>query len=277
MASDLDDKLNYCKLLGNQYAKLGVLTDDELVSQGEMLHGHSKSGKARVAQARQVARQMLLQAWEMTGKDAGKILEFLKDAPQIIARDILKIKVLQQPDFELLRLQESLRFVIAGFVDRRSNTIGVVNTYSCECQRFTLAHEIGHWLLHPEEVKFRDAPIMALDSVSLTRDPSEREANAFAAELLMPQKTVKAEFMRTFGRVLSLSRDEGIIIELATLSRISSPNPKQFDQLDVNSKASLIAQISIIKGRPFLSLSERFDVSSLALGIRLKELRLIVE
>lgn len=45
-------------------------------------------------------------------------------------------------------------------------------------QRFTLAHELGHLLLHPLGVEFRDA--------SFAGSPRETEANKFAAALLMP-------------------------------------------------------------------------------------------
>jgi Zn-dependent peptidase ImmA (M78 family) len=48
-------------------------------------------------------------------------------------------------------------------------------------QRFTIAHELGHLFLHHGELKFRDHITM------LGIDPMEREANQFAAELLMPE------------------------------------------------------------------------------------------
>lgn len=45
-------------------------------------------------------------------------------------------------------------------------------------QRFTLAHELGHLLLHPTgQMEFRDFNF---------RGPKETEANKFAAALLMP-------------------------------------------------------------------------------------------
>lgn len=276
MNSDFDNKLAYCSLLGNPYAKLSVLNDEELSSLGEVTEDVSNPVKARVNFAKTAARKILIEAWKISGHDVENVLAFLKQAPRVIATEILKLRVLEQPEFEWLRLRESLRFEIAGFMDRGTKTIGIVNTHSRECQRFTLAHELGHWLLHPEEVKFRDSPITALDAVSLTHDPAEREANAFAAELLMPQKTVKAEFMNTFGRPLSLSCDSRIIAELATLSRISSPDPTRVEKLDMNAMACIIAQIAVVNGRHVESLCERFDVSSLAMGIRLKELELIV-
>ncbi len=48
-------------------------------------------------------------------------------------------------------------------------------------QRFTLAHELGHFALKHHGESFRD-PLNIFNSVM----PKEREANRFAAELLMP-------------------------------------------------------------------------------------------
>jgi Zn-dependent peptidase ImmA (M78 family) len=45
-------------------------------------------------------------------------------------------------------------------------------------QRFTIAHELGHLLLHEAGAEYRD------DTFRGT--PKEYEANAFAADLLMP-------------------------------------------------------------------------------------------
>jgi len=56
-------------------------------------------------------------------------------------------------------------------------------------QRFTIAHELGHFALGHE-----DSPRDAGDFQS-SRDPSERQANQFAAELLMPADEVKNMFM----------------------------------------------------------------------------------
>ena len=45
-------------------------------------------------------------------------------------------------------------------------------------RRFTLAHELGHLMLHPTGVLFRD--------VTFAGTPQETQANNFAADLLMP-------------------------------------------------------------------------------------------
>lgn len=68
--------------------------------------------------------------------------------------------------------------------------IGVNASHHTNRQRFTIAHECGHLLLHEGEtyvdksfrVNLRD------DVSSMAIDPEEIEANRFAAELLMPYR-----------------------------------------------------------------------------------------
>lgn len=55
-------------------------------------------------------------------------------------------------------------------------------------QRFALAHELGHFFLRHGD-RARDDPSMFAESV---RDPVERAANQFAAELLMPADELQA-------------------------------------------------------------------------------------
>ena len=52
--------------------------------------------------------------------------------------------------------------------------------------RFTLAHELGHYVIHSEKGKF---PLMA---ERLGNSGAEWEANMFAAELLMPESEFRA-------------------------------------------------------------------------------------
>ena len=73
--------------------------------------------------------------------------------------------------------------------------IGVNRLHPEVRQRFTIAHEIGHFILHKEpvhvdreyDVKFRDP------NSSLANNDSEIEANKFAAEMLMPIDFLKKD------------------------------------------------------------------------------------
>lgn len=61
-------------------------------------------------------------------------------------------------------------------------------------RRFTLAHEVGHWIC--QCLEGRSAPVYCrAEDVSARADRIlEREANVFAAELLMPERAVRDEF-----------------------------------------------------------------------------------
>ena len=67
--------------------------------------------------------------------------------------------------------------------------IGVNRLHNPKRQRFTIAHELGHYYMHKEKnVDFEDTTFFRNnDSTSI-----EYSANEFAANLLMPEDRVKA-------------------------------------------------------------------------------------
>lgn len=72
--------------------------------------------------------------------------------------------------------------------------IGVNAVQAPVRQRFTIAHELGHWALHPGRLVIFDRPMRVnrRDSVSaMATDREEIQANAFAAALLMPERLVR--------------------------------------------------------------------------------------
>lgn len=78
-------------------------------------------------------------------------------------------------------------------------------------QRFTIAHELGHYLLHKDSKLFVDRKQRALyrNAVSATGEVlREREANSFAAALLMPEKLIEEE-------VWNLTEEDDIVYTLA--------------------------------------------------------------
>ncbi len=72
-------------------------------------------------------------------------------------------------------------------------------------RRFTIAHELGHHVLHrtgQQALFCRKAVVDPEDKPATTRPPipvTEQEANAFAAALLMPAPLVKHYYERTGG------------------------------------------------------------------------------
>ena len=101
--------------------------------------------------------------------------------------------------------------------------IGVNTATSPRRQRFTIAHELGHLLLH-------DDPLITDYSVlvgkrdatsSLGTDLQEIQANRFAAAILMPQKLIVVELQKELGREDVTSRDE-LIARLARTFGVSA-------------------------------------------------------
>ncbi|MXO31613.1 ImmA/IrrE family metallo-endopeptidase [Apibacter sp. B2912] len=119
-----------------------------------------------------------------------------------------KLRIKKVEDINLFRISENLGIDVKGedmnsdisgiFVVKESNAyIRYNNTESEVRQRFTIAHELGHFVLHKDIIPLfidRDEKIMYRNSESTTGEiRKEREANSFAASLLMPIDFIKYE------------------------------------------------------------------------------------
>jgi Zn-dependent peptidase ImmA (M78 family) len=165
------------------------------------------------------------------------------------------------------------RFEIAGLLDRQACKIAVSRKFSPETIRFTGAHEIGHWLLHPGQVMHRDRPIKGLDSETSSRAPQEKDADYFAACFVMPRRLVTTAFESTF------SVNVPFIFDDATAFRLCPNDPDSLLRPDSGSldRALSLASAQSYGGRYFKSLSKQFRVSVTTMAIRLNELELIQE
>src|SRR5689334_16313131 len=89
---------------------------------------------------------------------------------------------------------QSLKDDMSGFLyrDKDHSVIGVNTHHAPVRQNFTMAHELGHLLLHDQEQLHVDRGSFLVrlrnDVSSKGTDEAEREANFFAASLLMPKK-----------------------------------------------------------------------------------------
>ena len=75
--------------------------------------------------------------------------------------------------------------------------IGINDSESHVRQRFTLAHELAHFRLHPTKdafVDYRD------NQTGVARNKKEREANLFAACLLMPREKLIADVQKVSSK-----------------------------------------------------------------------------
>lgn len=89
---------------------------------------------------------------------------------------------------------------VSGMLVRERDriVIGVNADHSENRQRFTVAHELGHLVLHRGRPLVVDAARINLRdrTSSLATDLEEIEANSFAAELLMPRAMVLRDFRK---------------------------------------------------------------------------------
>lgn len=138
----------------------------------------------RYALAKRQAASLLIQA-------------HVKKAPVPVEKlaGLLKAQIVLQPfDGE-----------VSGVVYRNpdgSSVIGVNSSHTRQRQRFTIAHEIGHLLLHADENLHVDKnfPIGLRNGISSKSvDENEIEANQFAAALLMPPDLIERDIRPYIG------------------------------------------------------------------------------
>lgn len=90
-----------------------------------------------------------------------------------------------------VRRERDLPDNVSGKIERRgAGFVATINaSHSAKRQRFTLAHELAHRILHSDLIGdgITDDGLYR----SSLSDDIERQANAFAAELLMPARLVR--------------------------------------------------------------------------------------
>lgn len=118
--------------------------------------------------------------------------------PEVIAKD-LGIRIF------LADLEDK----VGGYYDFKEKKIFINRNNTPQRQRFTIAHELGHYFLHSEFI--RDEFMKTGKYHTLRReiadDPKELEANTFASHLLMPSHlfdkykkvALKSEMVKIFG------------------------------------------------------------------------------
>lgn len=115
---------------------------------------------------------------------------------------------------------------LSGFLyrDRKRKVviIGVNSNQHPNRRKFTAAHELGHYLLHDFDDVHVDRQFkvwLRSEASSQGTDLEEKEANLFAAEILMPARFIERDVQRigTFDLM-----DEDVIRELADQYGVST-------------------------------------------------------
>jgi Zn-dependent peptidase ImmA (M78 family) len=155
---------------------------------------------------------------------------------------------------------------------RGEKKIILLSTLADEQKQFSLAHELGHVLLHAEipDCNAGSLPrvlsMLAASKKKRTEDFSEieREAEVFARELLMPERAVRRQFRTLFG-VDRLRAASGSTARFA-------PRSHRQHSVDVRDVAQELAKWANPGAR---SLAQFFGVGSKAISSRLIGLSLV--
>jgi Zn-dependent peptidase ImmA (M78 family) len=126
----------------------------------------------------------------------------------------------------LLPTDEDLSGYLLRDLEKRKAIIGVNSSHHKNRQRFTIAHELAHLLLHDGERVHIDREHrgyqidLRSEESSKGTNENEIEANLFAAELLMPVRFLEAD-LRKLGPVDLLDLNEAELSSLAAKYEVS--------------------------------------------------------
>jgi Zn-dependent peptidase ImmA (M78 family) len=133
---------------------------------------------------------------------------------ELLAAILFDLGVQKVPD---LRVGER---EYAGFLDADANLVAVEANHHEHRQRFSIAHEVGHYVLHylprtapggvfactTADMETSALPGGGASAERLQHIRQEVEANQFAGELLMPEASVRAMYKVTGGVAWKLAR-----------------------------------------------------------------------
>lgn len=161
-----------------------------------------------------------------------------------------------------------------GAFDRESKEVLIAAGKLHTRQRFTLAHELGHYLLHKQMKSFREK-ILGSEVGSSVKPEIEQEADFFAAQLVKPERLVLRIFDKYFGGPIDgtvLNDDVAFFLSQGPHRKFSA---SEIVRLGKHERAKLFARIGTYRGVHFKPMCEVFDVSMEAMANSLKDLGLV--
>jgi Zn-dependent peptidase ImmA (M78 family)/formiminotetrahydrofolate cyclodeaminase len=203
--------------------------------------------------------------WKKEGKQMTDFIQVLK--PQDVLLHYLHYQVI--PKDTLGRHYEGKHaFEVAGLIDKPNKLVEVSRQFPLETMRFTLAHELGHAILHPGTLFHRDRPI---DGSIQNLNPIEKQADYFAACFLMPRKLVEKVVHDIFHTSV-------IVINEQTVFQLGAGSIESLRAscIYLRGFSRYIVRVRRYGGTVITPLAAIFGVSDEAMAIRLEELGLIV-
>ena len=164
--------------------------------------------------------------------------------------------------------QDGITVDVAGLIDPAFKVVEISMLPSPMERLFTLAHELGHVVLGSTgNVVHRDRP---LNGSRKARDIHERAADKFAAYFLMPRKLVRQVFLECYlTDCFELTEERAFALRASSLDAVQAQFPT------LRALSFYLATAERYNGSVFRSLASIFNVSPLAMAIRLEELGLV--
>jgi Zn-dependent peptidase ImmA (M78 family) len=105
----------------------------------------------------------------------------------------LDVRAVIEKLFSIRVCMEQMDREVSGYLERRGSTwvIGINIFHSPRRQRFTMAHELGHYLLHRDSLDGEKKIELMLLRSDASNSTQEKQANEFASELLIPSKELE--------------------------------------------------------------------------------------
>jgi Zn-dependent peptidase ImmA (M78 family) len=240
-----------------------------LIDMTRVLNGHRRDRALTRPQIQRIVRNLHTEMWQRRA-------ELFPSEDEVDPLQILQPELALRSLGYRVEIRESLgqhaagkdSFEVAGIVDNANERVEISRRFSPEIMNFTLAHELGHAVLHQGSGLHRDR---GLDGGGIgPRDTREVEADTFAAYFLLPEKQVRAAFRKRF-------LTEEFRLTEASAFALRSGSLKQLQDRCRNERdlARMLAAAQHYNGAHFKSLSERLGVSVEVMAIRIHELRLV--
>jgi Zn-dependent peptidase ImmA (M78 family) len=132
------------------------------------------------------------------------------NAPKIMADNIAEFTY--ELEFEWRNLNQCSEGKVLAAINFKNGIIYLNESFERELKNcpgrmnFSIAHELGHWLLHKNSAQVRlpmfEEEALICRGLNNKTDDRERQANLFATYLLMPEKFI-VECMKDFSSPLS--------------------------------------------------------------------------
>jgi len=143
-----------------------------------------------------------------------KAVELLKRIHSCIKDGYIDVEFLAEKNGISIKREKFDDQKISGYIQTKTNVgtnIVVNKDNSPERQRFTIAHELGHYFLHSaqsvhvDDIATTDLVLYRNEVSSQATHLFEIEANQFAAELLMPEMLISKDVERFQKENLGMS------------------------------------------------------------------------